>query len=173
MRDTDYLHLTDEVPFNIPENRGHQPVIPDGVAAHIREQLMDWHNRDQAQFVAYRAVESSLKCLLCKATNPDWFTALNVSTRQVPCKEMITHLWTRFGRIEERDMHEYREQPTVLWDPAQPINILFAQLNHCRTTAVAGGKPMGNVFLTHSAFTLLLFSWKTPAFSLKHAVFGA
>jgi hypothetical protein len=59
MREKAYLHLTDRVPFNIPENPGHQPVIPDGVAADIHEQLIDLHNREQAHFIEYRTVESS------------------------------------------------------------------------------------------------------------------
>jgi hypothetical protein len=64
-------------------------------------------------------------------SKPDWFTSLKHQTYQlakVTCKEMITHLWTRFGLIDEIDMVENRKQLEIPWDPALPIDTLFARL---------------------------------------------
>jgi hypothetical protein len=68
---------------------------------------------------------------------------------------MITHLWARFGRIDERDLQENRERLAVPWDASQPIDTLFACINRCKTLADAGSKPMADSFLTHSAFMLI------------------
>jgi hypothetical protein len=68
---------------------------------------------------------------------------------------MITNLWTRFGRIDERDLQENRELLTVPWDASQPIDTLFASINRCKTYADAGGGPMADSFLTHSAFMII------------------
>jgi hypothetical protein len=158
MRDADYLKLADGIPFVPPVNPGHTPDIPVDADAEMRAQIIHLHNIKQAQFVEYRAVESSLKRLLCRATNPDWFTALEHETYQlakVTCKEMITHLWARFGRIDERDLQENRERLAVPWDASQPIDTLFARINRCKTFADAGGEPMADSFLTHSAFMLI------------------
>jgi hypothetical protein len=70
----------DGVPFVIPVNPGHIPDIPDGADAVMRVELTHLHNIEKVQFVEYRAVESSLKRLLCKATSPDWFTSLKHAT---------------------------------------------------------------------------------------------
>jgi hypothetical protein len=146
------------IPFVPPVNPGHTPDIPHDADAEMRAQIFHLHNIKQAQFVEYRAVESSLKRLLCRATNPDLFTALEHETYQlakVTFKEMITHLWARFGRIDERELQENCERLTVPWDASQPIDTLFAYINRYKTLADAGGEPMTDSFLTHSAFMLI------------------
>jgi hypothetical protein len=82
---------------------------------------------------------------------------------------MITHLWTRFGLIDEIDMDENRKQLEIPWDPALPIDTLFARLNRCKTFAQAGGDALGDSHLTRSGFLLV----EKPDFSPRRAVSGA
>jgi hypothetical protein len=60
MRDADYLELTDGIPFVPPVNPGHTPSVPkDPNDAVVCAQLIHLHAVEQAQFVEYRAFESS------------------------------------------------------------------------------------------------------------------
>jgi hypothetical protein len=61
MRDADYLELADDIPFVPPVNPGHTPDIPLDADAEMCAELIHLHNIKQAQFMEYRAVESSLK----------------------------------------------------------------------------------------------------------------
>jgi hypothetical protein len=158
MTDADYLQLADGIPFVVPVNPGHTPDIPVDADALVRADIIHLHNIEKVQFVEYRAVESALKRLLCKATNPDWFTSLEHETYQlakVTCKQMITHLWTRFGLNDESDLDENRKQLEVPWDAALPIDTLFARMNRCKTFAEAGGEVLGDSQLTYAGLLLI------------------
>jgi hypothetical protein len=71
--------------------------------------------------------------------------------------------------------HNY-ERLNTPYDPNQPINNLFQQIQYDRAFAVAGGKPYGDAMIVNVAFTLIfntgLFpdacrAWQTRAIAYK------
>jgi hypothetical protein len=99
MYDKDYLHLPTGNLSTSPitlDTLDTNPSFPMALQQTLAQNSFAC-NREQSQFVEYCAFVSSLKRLMGKATNQDWFTAHKHEAYQlakVTCKQMITNLWT-------------------------------------------------------------------------------
>jgi hypothetical protein len=57
--------------------------------------------------------------------------------------------------IAPTELTQNYERLNTLYDPNQPIETLFQQLQDTRAFAVAGGKPYGAVMIVNVAYTLV------------------
>jgi hypothetical protein len=57
--------------------------------------------------------------------------------------------------IAPTELTQNYERLNMLYDPRQPIENLFQQIQDARAFAVAGGQPYGDVMIVNVAFTLV------------------
>jgi hypothetical protein len=69
--------------------------------------------------------------------------------------DLITHLLTFYAMIAPTELTQNYERLNTPYDPNQPIETLFQQIQDARAFAVAGGQPNGAVIIINIAYTLV------------------
>jgi hypothetical protein len=64
--------------------------------------------------------------------------------------------------IAPTELRQNYERLNTLYDPNQPIETLFQQIQDARAFAVAGGQPYGNAMITNVAYTLIFNTGLLP-----------
>ncbi len=88
------------------------------------------------------AVDSALKKMILEAVPNDYLDTLADELHgyaTVTTQEMITHLETTYGDINEDALAENLTRMEEAWDPKYPIETIFTRAHHCRLFAAAGG----------------------------------
>jgi hypothetical protein len=70
--------------------------------------------------------------------------------------DLLNHLLTFYDMIAPTELTQTYERLNTPYDPNQPIETLFQQIQDARAFAVAGGKPYGNAMIINVAYTLIL-----------------
>jgi hypothetical protein len=69
--------------------------------------------------------------------------------------DLLTHLLTFYAMISPTELTQNNERLNTPYDPNQPIEALFQQIQDARAFAVAGGQPYGNAMIVNVAYTLV------------------
>jgi hypothetical protein len=70
--------------------------------------------------------------------NDDLFGFANTTSR-----DMLDHLFLSYGSITAVDIEQNFENMRKLWDPKNPVETLFKQIQDCVDLAEAGGVAIG------------------------------
>jgi hypothetical protein len=70
--------------------------------------------------------------------------------------DLLTHLLTFYAMIAPTELTQNYERLNTPYDPNQPIETLFQQIQDARAFTVAGGQPYGAVTIINVAYTLVL-----------------
>jgi hypothetical protein len=88
--------------------------------------------------------------------------------------QLLTHLLKYYAMVAPTELTQNYERLNTPYDPNQPIEMLFQQIQDARAVVVAGGQPYGKVMIINVAYTLIfntgLFpnacrAWKSRAVS--------
>jgi hypothetical protein len=69
--------------------------------------------------------------------------------------QLLTHLLTYYAMITPTELTQNYERLNTPYDPNQPIETLFQQIQDARAFAVAGGQPYGAAMIVNVAYTLV------------------
>jgi hypothetical protein len=69
--------------------------------------------------------------------------------------QLLTHLLTYYAVIAPTELTQNYKRLNTPYDPNQPIENLFQQIQDARAFAVAGGNPYGYAMTVHVVFTLV------------------
>jgi hypothetical protein len=103
-------------------------------------------------------VDQAIKKLILEAFDDAYLNALSdevVSCANCTSLDLITHLLTFFAMIAPTELTQIFERLNTTYDPNQPIETLFKQIQDARAFAVAGGQPYGNAMIINVAYTLI------------------
>jgi hypothetical protein len=67
-----------------------------------------------------------------------------VGFSNITAREMIDHLLLTYGNITDVDLEHNFEQVCKAWDPEQPVETLFKQIQDCADFSEAGGMAIGH-----------------------------
>jgi hypothetical protein len=85
--------------------------------------------------------------------------------------DLLTHLLTFYAMIAPTELTQNYERLNTPYDPNQPIETLFQQIQDARAFAVAGGQPYGATMIVNVAYTLVfntgLFPDACPAWQSR------
>ncbi len=105
------------------------------------------YNRNLAAYTMCNKVEIGLKAMLLKAVPKIYLLALCdeiFEFANVTPAEMLEHLETTYGAINEDDLAANLEACEAAWDPNTPIEIVFANTNKCAQFAAAGNDDISD-----------------------------
>jgi hypothetical protein len=106
----------------------------------------------------YNNVDQEIKKLLIEAFNDAYINALSdeiVGYANCTSLQILTHLLAFYALIAPTElMHNYEHLNTP-YDPNQPIETLFQQIQDARAFAVAGGQPYCAAMIVNMAYTLV------------------
>jgi hypothetical protein len=138
---------TDYVPtlWETPNAPGRAPVATDGTAAQISAARHAWEE-DVQTYRTYSSVQQALKKQIVSVFEPIYLDISNdnmVGYAKISARDMLDHLFETYGNITAVDLEINFEHMRRAWDPQQPVETLFKQIQDCADYSEAGGVPMG------------------------------
>jgi hypothetical protein len=130
----------------IPTAPGRAPSNTHGTSAqiiaarHIREE-------DVQTYRTYTSVQQALKKQIISVFEPMYLDVFNdnmVGFANISSQDMLDHLFGTFGNITTVDLEINFEHMRRAWDPQQPVESLFKQIQDCADYSEAGGVLIGH-----------------------------
>jgi hypothetical protein len=101
-------------------------------------------------------VQQALKKQIITVFEPMYFDIINdemVGFANISAREMMDHLFMTYGNITAVDLESNFEQMRRAWDPHQPVESLFKQLQDCADYSEAGGVIIGHPHQINVGYT--------------------
>jgi hypothetical protein len=129
-----------------PQAPGRALANTDGTAAHISAACHVWEE-DVQTYRTYTSVQQALKKQIISVFEPMYLDVLNdnmVGFANISAIDMLDHLFSTYGNITAVDLEINFEHMRRAWDPQQPVESLFKQIQYCADYSEAGGVLIGH-----------------------------
>jgi hypothetical protein len=129
-----------------PNAPGRAPATTDGTAAQISAARHVWEE-DVQTYRTCTSVQQALKKQIISIFEPMYLDILNdniVGYANISARDMLDHLFETYGNITAVDLEINFENMRRAWDPQQPVETLFKQIQDCADYSEAGGVPIGH-----------------------------
>jgi hypothetical protein len=135
-----------------------------------------WSNTSVSHFPQ---LDQAIKNLIIEAFDDAYLDALSdevVGYASCTSLDILTHLLTHYALILPTELTQNYERLNTLYDPNQPIKMLFRQIQDAQAFAVAGGQPYGAAMIINVAYTLVFntvlypdacHAWRSRALAAK------
>jgi hypothetical protein len=137
---------TAEAPlWKTPNAPGWAPATADGTAAQISAARHAWEE-DVQTYRTYTSVQQALKKQIISGFEPVYLKLLNenmVGYANISARDMLDHLFETYGNITSVDLEINFEHMRQAWDPQQPVETLFKQIQDCADYLEEGGVLIG------------------------------
>jgi hypothetical protein len=157
MTNEEYFKIAPAV-FPVPYNPGASPEVVVGMTAEVIAELIQLHREATQVNCTYHNVDQAVKKLILEAFDDAYLNALSdeiVGYANCTSLDLLTHLLTFCAMIAPTELTQNYERLNTPYDPNQPIETLFQQIQDARAFAVAGGQPYGNAMIVNVAYTLV------------------
>jgi hypothetical protein len=129
-----------------PTAPGWAPGNTEGTSAQISAARHIWEE-DVQTYRTHTSVQQALKKQIINVFEPMYLEVLNddmVGFANISAWDMLDHLFTTYGNITAVDLENNLEHMRRAWDPQQPIESLFNQIQDCADYSEAGGVLIGH-----------------------------
>jgi hypothetical protein len=129
-----------------PNAPGRALATADGTAPQISAARHIWEE-DVQTYRTYTSVQKALKKQIISVFEPMYLEILNdnmVGYANISARDMLDHLFETYGNITAVDLEINFEHMRRSWDPQQPVETLFKQIQDCADYSQAGGVPIGH-----------------------------
>jgi hypothetical protein len=137
----------DEPTFWVTPNApGRAPSTTDGTAAQISAARHLWEE-DVQTYRACTSVQQALKKQIISVFEPMYLDILNdnmVGYANISARDILDHLFETYGNITVVHLEINCEHMRQAWDPQQPVETLFKQIQDCADYSEAGGVLIGH-----------------------------
>jgi hypothetical protein len=124
-----------------PQAPSRAPSNTDGTAAQISAAHQIWEE-DVQTYRTYTSVQQALKKQIISVFEPMYLEILNenmVGYVNISARDMLDHLFETYGNTTAVNLEINFEHMRRAWDPQQPVESLFKQIQHCAVYSEAGG----------------------------------
>jgi hypothetical protein len=134
---------TDEAPtfWVTPNAPRRAPSTTDGTAAQLNAARHLWEE-DVQTYRTCTSVQQALKRQIIGVFEPMYLEILNdnmVGYANISARDMLDHLFETYCNITAVDLEIKFEHMRRAWDPQQPVETLFKQIQDCADYSDAGG----------------------------------
>jgi hypothetical protein len=129
-----------------PQAPGRAPANTDGTAAQISAARHIWEE-DVQTYRTCTSVHQALKKQIISVFEPMYLEILNdnmVGYAKISARGMLDHLFETYGNITAVDLEINFEHMRRAWDPLQPVETLFKQIQDFADYSEAGGVLIGH-----------------------------
>jgi hypothetical protein len=131
--------------WEIPNAPGKAPATTDGAAAPLSAARHMWEE-DVQTYRTCTSIQQALKKQIIGIFEPMYLEILNdnmVGYAKISAIDMLDHLFETYSNITAVDLEVNFEPMRRAWDPQQPVETLFKQIQDCDDYSEAGGVPIG------------------------------
>jgi hypothetical protein len=135
----------DPTVWETPNAPGRAPSTMDGTAAQLSATRHLWEE-DVQTYRTCTSVQQALKKQIIGVFEPMYLEILNdnmVGYANISARDMLDHLFETNGNITAVNLEINFEHMRRAWDPQQPVETLFKQIQDCADYSEAGGVPIG------------------------------
>ena len=146
------------VPFVAPNHPGPLPIIQPTATVALSGELVRQHNEALRIFREHQSVDKALKQQLLGAVDDIYVRTLRdriTGYATVNVWTLIHHLLTTYGRITPNDLTHNDSKMRAPYQPDQPIETLFSQLEDAMAFAAAGGQAYSPEQVVNLAYALV------------------
>jgi hypothetical protein len=164
MTNKEYFAIAVDV-FPVPNNPGPSAAVVAVMTAAVIAELTRLHREATQEYRTYHNVDQAIKKLIIKSFDNAYPNALSdeiVGYANCTSLQLLTHLLTYYAMIAPTELTQNCERLNTLYDPNQPIETLFQQIQDARAFAVAGGQPYGAAMIVNVAYTLVFNTGFSP-----------
>jgi hypothetical protein len=157
MTNEEYFAIAVDV-FPVPANPGPSAAVVAGMMAAVIAETTRLHREATQVYRTYHNVDQAIKKLIIESFDDAYMNALsNETVGYANCTSLqfLTHLLTYYAMIAPTELTQNYERLNTPYDPNQPIETLFQQIQDARAFAVAGGHPYGAAMIVNVAYTLV------------------
>jgi hypothetical protein len=157
MTNKEYFAIAADV-FPVPNNPGASAEVVAGMTAAVIAEMTQLHREATQVYRTYHNVDQAIKKLILEAFNDAYLNALSdevVGYASCTSLEVLTHLLTFYAMSAPTELTQNYERLSTPYDPNQPIETLFQQIQDARAFAVAGGQQYGNVMIINVSYKLI------------------
>jgi hypothetical protein len=132
--------------WTTPQPPGRAPSNTDGTAAQISAAHHIWEE-DVQTYRTYTSVQQAFQKQSISVFEPMYLDILNgnmVGCANISARDMLDHLFDTYGNINAVDLKINFEHMRRAWDPQQPVESLFKQIQDCVDYSEAGGVLIGH-----------------------------
>jgi hypothetical protein len=158
MTNEEYFDVAVDV-FPVPNNPGPSAAVVTGMTAAVIAETTRLHKEATQVYRTYHNVDQAIKKLIIEAFDDAYLNALSdeiVGYANCTSLQLLTHLLTYYSMIAPTELTQNYERLNAPYDPNQPIEMLFQQVQDARSFAVAGGQPYSAAMIVNVAYTLVL-----------------
>jgi hypothetical protein len=123
-----------------------------GMTAAVIAETTRLHREETQVYHTYHNVDQAIKKLIIESFNDAYINALSdkiVGYATCTSLQLLTHLLTYYAMIAPTELTQNYERLNTPYDPNQPIEMLFQQIQEARAFTVAGGQPYGAVMIVN------------------------
>ena len=156
MTPTAYSNIC-STPVLAPRNPGAQPNPADiaaAVNAYTITEIHKKHEKEVKIYEEYQACDRLLVRLICAAVEDDYTAALKnefTGYTGTTALKLLTHLIDTYANIDEYDLRENQKRMDQSYDPSQPIESLYRQIDEAVAYADAGKCPFTDRQIVNAA----------------------
>jgi hypothetical protein len=128
-----------------PNAPGRAPAAMNGTVAQLSAARHQW-KEDVQTYQTCTSVHQALKKQIISVFEPMYLKILNdsmVGYANISARDMLDHLFETYGNITAVDLEINFEHMRRAWDPQQPVETLFKQIQDCADYSESGGFPIG------------------------------
>jgi hypothetical protein len=157
LKHKEYFSIAADV-FPVPENPGASAEVVVGMTAAVIAELTRLHRETTQVYRTYHNVDQAIKKLILEAFDDAYINSLSdevVGYAKCTSLDLLTYLLTFYAMIAPTELTQNYERLNTTYDPNQPIETLFQQIQDAQAFAVADGQPYGNAMIINVAYTLI------------------
>jgi hypothetical protein len=157
MTNKEYFAVAVDV-FPIPNNSGPSAAVVAGMTAAVIAETTRIHKEATQVHRTYHKVDQDIKKLIIESFDDAYLNALSdkiVGYANCTSLQLLTHLLTYYAMIAPTELTQNYGCLNAPYDPNQPIETLFQQIQDARAFAVAGGQPYGAAMIINMVYTLV------------------
>jgi hypothetical protein len=144
--------------FPVPNNPGPSAAVVVVMTAAVIAETTRLHLEATQVYRTYHNVDQAIKKLIIESFEDAYLNSLSDEIggyANCTSLQLLTHLLTYYAMIAPTELTQNYERLNTPYDPNQPIETLFQQIQDARAFAVAGGQPCGAAMIVNVAYTLV------------------
>jgi hypothetical protein len=157
MTNEEYFAIAVDV-FPVSTNPGPSAEVVVGMTIAVFAETTRLHREAKHVYRTYHNVDQAIKKLIIESFDDAYLNALSneiVGYSNCTSLQLITRLLTYYAMIAPTELTHNYERLNTPYDPNQPIESLFQQIQDARAFAVAGGQPYGAAIIVNVAYTVV------------------
>jgi hypothetical protein len=164
MTNEEYFAVAVDV-FPVSNNTGPSAAVVAGMMAAVIAETTRLHKDATQVYRTYHNIDRAIKKLIIESFDDAYLNALSDETvgyTNCTSLQLLTHLLTYYAMIAPTGLTQNYECLNAPYDPNQPIETLFQQIQDAQAFAVAGGQAYGAAMIVNVAYTLVFNTGFSP-----------